>query len=257
MIVTTARKQVDRLKEEAMSYLTPLNGTFIDRDDRAIEDFYLEFGEQPLLIVAKDKLILHKQQGAEPFYYHPNGAFLRYKQWRNSGNDPFLAATELHPGDTFIDATLGMGADATMAQLAVGHNGKVVGLEANPYVAFVVGHGLANWRGGDDRFNDALRQINVTNTDNLSYLQNSESKSVDVVYFDPMFDVRLHSPGIAGLKQFASYQSLTATMVEEAKRVARKKVVLKNHTKSDLFATFGFSVEKRANASFQYGIINR
>lgn len=73
-----------------------------------------------------------------------------------------------------------------------------------------------------------------------------------------MFDVRLHSPGIAGLKQFASYQSLTATMVEEAKRVARKKSRFKkNHTKSDLFATLGFSVEKRANASFQYGVIKQ
>ncbi|WDF03694.1 class I SAM-dependent methyltransferase [Shouchella hunanensis] len=257
MIVTTARKQVERLKEEAMSYITPLNGTFIDRNDRSIEDFYLAFGDQPLLVVAKDKLILHKQQGAEPFYYHPNVAFLRYKQWRRSGYDPFLAATELHPGDTFIDATLGMGADATMAQLAVGQKGQVIGLEANAYIAFIVSHGLANWREGDDLFIDALRRINVTKTDSLSFLKKSESKSVDVVYFDPMFDVRLHSPGIAGLKQFASYQSLTATMVEEAKRVARKKVVLKNHTKSDLFATLGFSVEKRANASFQYGVIKQ
>ncbi|WP_099300987.1 class I SAM-dependent methyltransferase [Bacillus sp. Marseille-P3800] len=156
-----------------------------------------------------------------------------------------------------IDATLGMAADAILAQVAVGASGSVIGLEANPYIAFIVKHGLANWSEGDDQFTRSLQNIHVVQTENVAYLKACQSESVDVVYFDPMFEVRIHSPGLAGLKQFASYQSLTEEVVEEAKRVAKHKIVLKNPTSSSLFARLGFSVHYRPHASFQYGIIQK
>lgn len=257
MIVTTARKQVDRLKEEAQAYVAHFNGVFIDRQQRSIEDFYREFGEQPLLIVAKDKLILHRDAHAAPFYYHPNAALLRYKQWKKTGHDPFLSVVGLSEGETMIDATLGMGADAVLAQVAVGASGSVTGLEANPYIAFIVKQGFASWSEGDDQFTTSLQNIHVVQTENLTYLKACPPESVDVVYFDPMFEVRMHSPGLAGLKQFASYQSLTEEVVKEAKRVAKHKIVLKNPTSSSLFARLGFSVHYRPHASFQYGIIQK
>ena len=82
--------------------------------------------------------------------------------------------------------------------------------------------------------------------------------SVDVVYFDPMFDENIiESNGIRELTHLAATHSLTDKILQEAKRVARKRVVLKDHYRSPRFEQFSFNVCKRKTAKFHYGYIEK
>jgi hypothetical protein len=84
-----------------------------------------------------------------------------------------------------------------------------------------------------------------------------EDNSFDVVYFDPMFQEQIdESNGINGIKAIALYTTLTPMAIQEAKRVAKQKVVLKDHWKSSRFEEHGFTVQKRKTSKFHYGTID-
>lgn len=252
MIVTTARKQAQSLEQQAREYANELQASFVNRGDRSLEAITNAFDED-VLIVAKEKLMLYPLEKKTPLVYHPNAAMLRYKQWKKTGHNPFIEVTELKAGETCIDATLGMAADAIIAQLAVGDNGMVIGLEANKEIAFIVEKGLKTWSGADAFFINAMKQINVHQGDSLTYLKDRPDNSAEIVYFDPMFETKIDSPGLAGMRHYASYNQLTAEMVAEAKRVATRAVILKDHVTSSQFAKHGFNVNHRQHAAFQYG----
>ncbi|KFZ41674.1 hypothetical protein JS80_15320, partial [Anoxybacillus sp. KU2-6(11)] len=61
--------------------------------------------------------------------------------------------------------------------------------------------------------------------------------------------------GVRGLKQAALYTDLTVEVIEQAKRVARHRIVLKDHWQSSRFHQFGFSVYRRKTAKFHFGTI--
>ncbi|WP_054712079.1 class I SAM-dependent methyltransferase [Bacillus sp. JCM 19041] len=226
MIVTTARKQAEKLKGVAMHCAQQLQVPFIEREDRSLETLFREY-KMDVLIVAKNKLALYGLNEETPFFYHPNSSLLRYKQWKQTRHDPLIETAQLSEGDVVIDASLGMGADAVMAQLAVGKSGKVIGLEADHRIAVIVAHGLQSWTDADAFFINAMRRVQVKQCDSLHFLKKAADNSADIVYFDPMFETKIDSPGLAGMRKFACYQPLSLEMVQEAKRVARRAVVFK------------------------------
>lgn len=104
--------------------------------------------------------------------------------------------------------------------------------------------------------NQAMKRIRVTSGDNLEYLRRLADDSADVVYFDPMFDEGIAaSDGIAPLRKLAHADFNLSGCVEEALRVARKRVVLKDHWKSPRFEACGFDVKRRKTALFHYGVL--
>ncbi|WP_078391429.1 class I SAM-dependent methyltransferase [Shouchella patagoniensis] len=254
MIVTTARKQAEKLKQTAIHHAQLFQVPFIERGDRSLDTLFREY-QVDVLIVAKNKLALYGLNEETPFFYHPNSSLLRYKQWKKTKYDPFIETAQLSEGDIVIDASLGMGADAVMAQLAVGKSGKVIGLEADHRIATIVAQGLQSWSDADALFIDAMRRIHVKQCNSLHFLKNAADNSADIVYFDPMFETKIDSPGLSGMRKFASYQPLSLEMVQEAKRVARRAVVLKDHYQSQQFKRFEFVVKRRQHAAFQYGLI--
>ncbi|MEH7809800.1 hypothetical protein V7422_18025, partial [Bacillus safensis] len=85
-------------------------------------------------------------------------------------------------------------------------------------------------------------------------------ESFDVVYFDPMFEETIQeSASIAPLRHAAEHHFDHETAVQEALRVARKRVVLKDHWKSTRFLaeSYQFHVLKRKTAQFHYGYIEK
>ncbi|MGQ0516376.1 class I SAM-dependent methyltransferase, partial [Bacillus sp. D-CC] len=77
------------------------------------------------------------------------------------------------------------------------------------------------------------------------------------VYLDPMFEETvIESDGIKGLKHFALYHDITDETIAEAKRVARKRVVLKDHFRSSRFEKHNFHVYKRKSAKFHFGVVD-
>ena len=141
-----------------------------------------------------------------------------------------------------LDCTLGTGADAIVESFAVGAQGTVTALEANPLIAAVIADGLAHATGDNYDMHSAMRRIVVHHADALTFLRAAETDSYDVVYFDPMFRRPLHeSAGMNALRMLADSRALTAETIAEARRVARRRVVMKERQGSKEFARLGFT----------------
>ncbi|OLO40282.1 protein-L-IsoD(D-D) O-methyltransferase [Alkalihalophilus pseudofirmus] len=255
MYITTALKYTDELVDQAKKISTDLNARFIFRDDQPIEDMIEEF-QDDIFVVGKEKLFYYSIHSKEPFFFHPNSAMFRYKRLRNDGYDPFIEASQLKQGMSILDCTLGLGSDAIIAQTKVGTSGKVVGIEESTAIAYIVERGLKQWDSGNNLFNQAMRSIQVLKGNHLEFLRSLEDNSYDVVYFDPMFEANLDtSQGITPLKSLALYHSITTEVIQESKRVARRRIVLKDYWKSERFATYDFKVIKRRTAKYHFGFI--
>ncbi|WP_368504121.1 class I SAM-dependent methyltransferase [Alkalihalophilus sp. As8PL] len=256
MIVTTARKQASRLEQKAKEVANKLSSLFIERKDASVTDMIKRY-QTNVIVVGKGRLTLYPADNGDPFFYHPSSAMFRVKQWSRGGSDPFIDVAALKKGMSMVDCTLGLASDSLVAKLAVGVNGRVIGLEANPVVAYIVQEGLQTWQEGSKEMIQRMREIEVIHIHHLTYLQSAETSSIDVVYFDPMFEVHVEtSTGIKGLKSIACHDDLNEEILYHAKRVAKSRVVIKDHWQSERFERFGFNQVKRQHAAFHYGSID-
>ena len=124
----------------------------------------------------------------------------------------------------------------------MGEAGTVTALESNPLIAAVIADGLAHATGDNYDMHAAMRRVIVHNTDALAFLQAAVDDSYDVVYFDPMFRRPLHeSAGMNALRSIADMRALTEETIVEARRVARRRVVMKERRESAEFERLGFT----------------
>jgi predicted O-methyltransferase YrrM len=139
--------------------------------------------------------------------------------------DAFLEAASLRPGDSVLDATLGIGMDALVAAAAVGPGGRVVGIEASPALAALVAEGLARHPA------EAARRIEVVRGDASAVLAAMAPASFDVVVFDPMFrHAQAQARSFDVVRRLAVERPLGAGTLAVARRVARRWVVVKDGT---------------------------
>ncbi|GAB1797401.1 class I SAM-dependent methyltransferase [Priestia megaterium] len=256
VIVTTAGRTNEQMIVKAKQVAADLSIPFVTREKKSVADLQ-NLQAADVLVVGKNRVELHVQNEEEPIFFHPNSAMFRVKRWLRGERDPFIEAASLKKGMSVLDCTLGLASDSMMASAAVGKSGKVVGLEGNRYVAYLVKQGLLNWESDVQELNDAMKRINVVHQNFESFLACCKDNSFDVVYFDPMFQEQIEeSNGINGIKAIALYTTLTPMAIQEAKRVAKQKVVLKDHWKSSRFEEHGFTVQKRKTSKFHYGTID-
>jgi 16S rRNA (guanine1516-N2)-methyltransferase len=156
----------------------------------------------------------------------PGLAMLRLKRLEagSSMAEPLLMHAELSPSDVVIDGTVGLGADARVLARAVGPAGRVVALESSLALAVLLAEGLRL----EPRWPNSA-PIEVHHARALETLRAMPSASADVVFFDPMFERTLGaSPAFASLRRFADHAPFEAAAVDEARRVARRWVVMKS-----------------------------
>lgn len=256
MIVTTARNQ-EQLHEKAEEVAKAVQGVFVPRNDHSISHLCQLYKTDRLLLVTKEGIqCVFCDNQTHPFVFHPNAAMLRIRNLLSGGNDPLQEAAGLKEGMTVLDCTLGLGADAIVASFIVGPSGQVTGIESEAVLATIVQDGLKSKVTTNRAVDEAMRRIEVVCADHLTYLKECPSKHYDVIFFDPMFEKTVHqSSGLAPLKQLANYSDLREDAVREAKRVAKKRVILKDSRQSTRFERLGFTPLRRPNASFWYGII--
>ena len=234
-------------------------------------DFLPEKENWPLLRVTKHNLIIEHQSGN--LFFHPSMALLRMINLKRGIEDRFLQAVDLKAGDIFLDATMGLASDALIAAWAVGQGGKVIAVEGSKLLYFLVSEGLTSLKGLKQIRNakseklrawkelaEAASRIETVCMDHYTFLQGLPDRSVDVVYFDPMFRDTLadSSPSIKPLKDLSIPEPLRAEAVTEALRVARRRVVMKERKGSGEFDRLGFKLisgGKYSNISF--GIMNQ
>ncbi|MBB6444375.1 class I SAM-dependent methyltransferase [Bacillus benzoevorans] len=255
MIVTTAGRATSQLVAIAKQLAASYDLLFKERNGVSLETMKNQYHDD-LVVVGKNKLFIATLNEAENIFFHPNLAMVRAKRMLNGEEDPLITAAGLKEGMSFLDCTLGLASDSVIASLAVGESGSVTGLEGNSLLYLIVTEGLAACSSGSLHFDQAMRKIKTIHTDHFSFLQQADTNFFDFVYFDPMFHSTIDtSNGIQSIRGQALMTELTPELITEAKRVAKKRVILKDHWKSERFRTLGFQRLKRKTSQFHYGII--
>ena len=242
-IATTGRKCTDDAVSLAKWAAEHAKVPYVPRANLSGQALRERYGVDFILIAKQGLLTLSTPAG--DLFFHPNMAHLRLKNLRfgSAGTgDRMVEAMGLSHGMSVLDCTLGFGADAIVASFAVGPEGKVTGIESQPLIETVVGYGLAHFKAENWPIQEAMRGIETVCADAFSYLKQQEDDSVDVVYFDPMFrHPLLESRSLSPLRTVANHAPVSPAMIEEARRVARRRVVFKENARSLEFERLGFT----------------
>lgn len=133
-------------------------------------------------------------------------------------DDHLVKLTELKAGDSVLDGTLGLGADALVCAHVVGPTGRVIGIESSLPIYALVSEGVKSQN----------LSLEVRHGDNLALMRSMPAASIDCVMLDPMFDQpKKSSPHFELLRRFADHRPLDVETLTEARRVARRWVVVK------------------------------
>ena len=229
---------------------------FVKRRHISYEDLRVQYGALFVLVVKKGGLRLETSDGE--LFFHPNMAHVRVRELGRGQKDHMVEAMGIGEGDTVLDCTLGLGADSITASFIAGERGKVTALEKSPLIYEIVRHGLAHFSAGNYDLHAAMRRVEVRRADYEVFLRTLPDDSYDVVYFDPMFRHPLKdSVQLAPLRLLAESAPVSLSAVAEACRVARRRVVLKENSRSLEFARLGFShITGGKYSPVHYGVLD-
>ena len=187
---------------------------------------------QPVLILAARRADLYAD--GRSWRASAGMAHLRVLRARRGEIDPLVAAAGLKPGDRVLDATLGLGGDALVASHATAT--KLVALEKNGLLGAFTQAGLRRLQ---EHAGEPGRNIDVIHADHREWLRKQPDKSFDVVLFDPMFRKagKDAGPFFEVLRAHADHDPLEQATLDEARRVARRGVLVKD-------AAPGFELER-------------
>jgi 16S rRNA G966 N2-methylase RsmD len=235
--LTTARNRPE-LEVEGAALAASLALPYVPREQRGLDKLKRIHGIQ-LFLILKDGGLL-ELEGDPPLRWHPGMALPRLRLLAKGKKDTMLELMGVKPGDHVLDCTMGFGADALVAACGVGETGRVVALEASPVIAVLSQHGIG-------RYNDIFghyglnlsaltERVQAFTCQAEDFLRRQLDESYDIVYFDPMFQKGVrHSSGINALRPYACNKPLTPSLIREALRVARRRVLLKERSDSDEF----------------------
>ena len=254
VVVTVGHKAKPEHFALAREMAKQLDAPFAERGNTSLAALRERYGVSCVMVV-KEKLVVDTEGGE--LFFHPGMAHLRLKNLRHGESDHLLNALGLAEGMRVLDCTLGMGADAIVESFSVGEAGKVVALENNPVVAALIAHGLQTAEGEHPTTIAAMRRVRVVCADYLDFLRVQPDDSFDAIYFDPMFRHPFtESTGINPLRLLADPRPVSLEAILEARRVASRRVVLKESSKSEEFMRLGFTeFEGGKYSNVRYGVI--
>jgi 16S rRNA G966 N2-methylase RsmD len=256
MIVTTSYDPSDTIIQKAKRLADELGVRVVPRRHMTIRRMQERYGIHDVLVVTDTGLSCYRNR-LPPLFFHPGSSYLRVKRMlATGGSEPLLSIPDVRPGDTIVDCTAGLCSDAIAFSYAAGEQGKVIAIEADRIISLIAREGLQQVSTDLPEFDAAMRRIQVMHGQHLDVLRSMPDRSADIVYFDPMFRSPIEeSSGISPLRNYAYMQPVTAESVAEAKRVARRTVMLKERRGSSQFAKLGFLPDERHNAKIAFGVI--
>ncbi|WP_052484196.1 class I SAM-dependent methyltransferase [Bacillus sp. OxB-1] len=256
-IITTGGRPDEVSIELAMVASQALGYPFVERRKTSVAGLQQRYGSH-VIVAGKGRFELFRIGMDKPFFFHPNTAVFRLKRLARGEKDPMVEAAGLQAGDSFLDCTLGLASDSIVASYITGETGQVTGVEADRDVAFLTERGLRTFPSDDDRLRKAMRRIDVLHSDARSFLQSQPADAWDVVYLDPMFHAPIEeSANFTPLREVGVHGPLTDAWWNEALRVSRRCVVVKDRYDSVVFERFGMRRVKRPNTKFHFGYLNK
>ncbi len=255
IVVTTERKPKASVVADAKRLSRLFNAPYVPRRHRSIEDIKGEFGKNVLVVKGDLNLTVYTLSGKRLFF-HPGLFKIRLLNYLRTEHEAMVDAMNLKEGDSVLDCNLGLAQDALLSAFV--SRRRVVGVEKDPVIAEMVRRGLKTYkpRGKLEVASFAFNLIDVNVSDNFDFLKRQEDRSFDVVYFSPMFiKPKWHCDVMAPMREVAVKDFLTRSVIDEAERVARKRVVIKvNRGVHELFDFLkSYSVQKSStNVEYLY-----
>jgi len=220
LAVTTSGKPDERTIALARQSALVWGLPFIERRRKAPLWPILDDADS-LLVFERNQVVLCDRGGTLRF--SPGMARLRIKRLdARVQEDRLVELAAFEQGDSVLDCTLGLAADALVAARAVGPTGRVVGLEKSLAIFALVSSGVRSFEA------PRSSSIDVRHEDAAHFLACQPDKVFDLVLFDPMFDrPRKCSPAFEMLRRHAEHAPLSQSVLEQAQRVARRSVLVK------------------------------
>lgn len=255
MLVTTSYAPTEFMNAKAKALAQELGGRWVDRRRESLARLQQRYQDYDILIVTGQDIRYVRGQ-SPPLFFHPSVSLVRIKRLLKGEKDSMLSACGVEAGDVVLDCTAGLASDAIVFSYQVGVNGRVIALESERIPALLTREGLRSYESDLEPLNEAMRRVELLHANHLDYLRNQPNRSVDIVYFDPMFRQPVEdSAWISPLRSLANVRPLSAGAVLEACRVASKKVVLKELHGSGEFERLGFEIVSSTNTKVAYGVI--
>ncbi len=254
-VVTTTQSVNDR-QPLLDVFLQESGFPFVARQRKSLEILTEENQVDGVIVWEKQGPVLYIEN--EKFFFHPNMAKNRIVFYRKRNTpDLMIRACNLEQGDSFLDCTLGLGADSVVASY-FSATGRITGLEHQTAVAYIIRWGMKLYESRMPWLESAIKRIEVINQNHKDYLSAQPDKSYDLVYFDPMFQKPiLSSLPIAPLRKLADHDPLEEGTIKEACRVARKRVVMKELSAGNELERLGFTkIVGSKHNKLAYGVIN-
>lgn len=228
MIVTTSYRPTTKQLNFANHMAKQSNLTFIPRNKQTLAHMHNHY-QCDIMVVDENRVQLHSHNKA-PIYYHPNSAMFRIKRLRYGQIDPLIEVCQLQPDDNVLDATFGLGADSLVFASQLTH-GKVVATESNPHLAMLMYYGMQYHPYRE--LDTMIEKITLYHQDHYQFLKQCPDNSFDIVFLDPMFDTTIsESSTIQMVRHLTNDTLLTQAVIDEALRVTKRAVVLRNHFRS-------------------------
>lgn len=227
----------------------------IERRSYTISQIKRLEGDDEVLVVGTNELIFYGRNNCELFF-HPSLARIRITSMLKNSDDRLVKISGVVQGDSVLDCTMGLATDAIVFSHKVGITGSVTSVESEiiPYV--LCREGLGTYVSGIEYLDNAMRRISVIKSNHSNYLKSLPDKSFDIVYFDPMFRKRMKSVALDALRDVANKDSVSIESITEAKRVARKRIVLKENVVGGEFEKLGFDSIFKKGGGVCYGVID-
>jgi 16S rRNA (guanine1516-N2)-methyltransferase len=258
MIVTTTDEPSGAMLETAERLAGELAASCVPRRGRTLGQLAGKYGDKELLVVTSKQLRYYGGPEEPPFYFHPSMAYVRVKRLRKGEADPMVELAGCRRGDEVLDCTAGLAGDSIVFSYACGPEGAVTALESEPVLHAVVREGLLSYESPLQDVSEAFRRIRPVHAGHADYLKSLPDNSFDIVYFDPMFrDPVQESSSIGPLRGLANHDALSPETVQEAVRVARRTVLLKEKNNSPEFDRLGFvRCPVKKTSAVGYGVIH-
>lgn len=238
-LVTYPHKVNDIYRAKAESMARQLNWSIVERQGLSADLLCKTYGCKSFMLYTKQGPTLYNQNG-EKHFFHLSMAHLRILKLQRNENDYMIKAIKkLYPSEgkiSLLDATCGFGSDSIVASYYFKDNIDIIALEKFQALAYITNYGFRNFIAEDISITQALRAIRLYNMDFMDYLQNCKDKSFDIIYFDPMFEKAVSaSSQFIPLREEIMHTALNTDIWQEALRVARLGIIVKERSFSSLF----------------------
>ena len=235
IVVTTSRGRTSQAMQRAEQLARRLAVPLVPREGSlgAMCDHY---GVAGIIVVMPQRPVYVEPATGLEYFFHPSMAKVRLHNLRRGTGDPLVTAAGLQSDDSVLDCTVGRAADAIVCSHVVGEQGRVVGLERSRILAELTIDGITHYIDPSGPLTCALRRITVHWADHCAFMGECAAGSFEVVYFDPIFHAPVEaSSAMQPLRLLADASPLSPGALEEAMRVARRCVVVKQRTGTPLW----------------------